>query len=120
MVAALVLLIIHMARGIAAGWESKNWPTVPGRIVASEGERFAGHNVYIFQMRYSQQRTAENVVRRYPKNKEIPVHYNPNQPDKAVLQPGVPGKSQGVLFLFIVLLAALLYSIVSGGFSLNT
>src|SRR5690625_2359053 len=156
MVLALVMLIIHMARGIAAGRESKNWPTASGRIVASEveretsrervdrrdgvtryrrkvswiprityeydvnGERFTGHNVYIFQMRYSQRRTAENVVSRYPKDKEIAVHYNPEEPDKAVLQPGVPGRSQGVLFLFIVLLAALLYSIVSGGFSLNT
>lgn len=155
MVLALVMLIIHMWRGIAAGRESKNWPTVPGRVVASEveretsrervdrrdgvtryrrkvswiprityeydvnGERFTGRNVYIFQMRYSQRRTAENVVRRYPKDKEVSVHYNPENPDKAVLQPGVPGRSQGVLFLFVVLLAAVLFSIFSDGISLG-
>lgn len=155
MVAALVMLIAHMIRGILDGEQSKQWPTVPGRITASEveretsrervrrstgvnhyrrkiswiprisyeyevdGERFTGRNVYIFQMRYGNRRTAENVVRRYPENKEVAVHYNPEQPDRSVLQPGVPGKSKGVLFLFIVLLVAVLYSIISGGFSIG-
>ncbi|MBN1854603.1 MAG: DUF3592 domain-containing protein [Pirellulales bacterium] len=99
---------------------SRDWPQVPGRILVSKVEssedseggksysaaisygyavdryRYTGNRISFSDFASSSYRSAFNIVNRYQKGKEVPVFYNPNHPQRSVLEPGRP---QGPLLL---------------------
>lgn len=94
--------------------ESVNWPVVTGSVTRSEvaqkrdsdGDRtyrpdveykysvdeedFVGFDVYVASssMWSSSRSSANETVRKYKVGKDVEVHYNPNDPADAVLEPG--------------------------------
>ncbi len=108
---------------------SKNWPTVPGKVVVSEVDRhrsdkgsstYSANVVYDYKVEsttYSAKRVsfgdsrssnpagARTIQNKYKLGMEVPVHYSPKEPSLAVLEPGVTGATMllpgigGVFFL---------------------
>lgn len=94
---------------------SKNWPTVPGKVVISEVDRhrsekgstnYSANVVYDYQVEgttYSAKRVsfgdsrssnpagARTIQNKYKLGTEVLVHYSPKDPSLAVLEPGVSG-----------------------------
>ena len=93
---------------------SKKWPTTMGKVLSSEiphGLRAGGeagmakvlYEYSVYGKVYSSKRVcfgdynanlgecsrAEAILRKYPKGRSVVVHYNPNKPHIAVLEPGV-------------------------------
>lgn len=114
---------------------SEAWPAVDGIITASDvshstdaegGETYSPEITYRYQVdtvsyengtikfgenAYSSRREAEQIAAGYPVGRDVTVYYNPDQPDRSVLEPGVSGGSYivlgiGVLFLVITLIIA--------------
>ncbi|WP_081887643.1 DUF3592 domain-containing protein [Verrucomicrobium sp. BvORR034] len=94
---------------------SKNWPTVPGKVVISEVDRrrsdkgsttYSANVVYDYLVEgttYSAKRVsfgsgsssnpagARTTQNKYKVGTEVNVHYSPKDPSLAVLEPGVTG-----------------------------
>lgn len=112
---------------------SASWPSVQGQITSSlvdystdaeggdsyspqvayayavNGRSYEGQTIKFGENSYSSKRKAQAILDRYPNGQRIAVFYDPTQPDKAVLEPGVSGGSYivlgiGLLFVFISLL----------------
>lgn len=108
--AILIFVTIRAKRKIA---ESQKWPTALGTILSSEVRRSVSHDsdgdtttsyqpvvkytYSVFGTSYNSQRLtfgvqnsshkyAQATVQRYPPNSHVPVHYNPNKPEEAVLE----------------------------------
>lgn len=91
---------------------SETWPVVSGTIISSgvveieddEGTSYKpqviyeyvandsnieGHRITFGQMSYSNYQYAQAIADQYPVGQPVEVHYDPDNPDKAVLEPGV-------------------------------
>ena len=111
----LVLLWIG-GRYCLTEYEAGRWPTTPGIVTGSEvrvdtaGRRFSrpevlyayevsGERHYSDRVTYTwvgikdRKPTPEDVVATYPEGSRVTVHYNPDNPDEAVLEPDhfIPG-----------------------------
>ena len=117
--------------------ESQNWSSTLGRITKTymrqEVSYESGNTIYYPEIEYeyeylgiiytgnrinfggssgnSNRKKSEEVLAQYPVNKTITVYYEPNNPEKAVLERkmGTGGKVAlivGILFTFIALCAA--------------
>lgn len=131
-------LLYYGAREVRRAKESPSWPTTEGKVLLSE----LAHNtnnenqtttykasiVYVYtvnqheytasqisfgEMQTSDPKDAYAILRRYPKDTTVTVHYLPSSPDVAVLEPGTSWTcylllALGVLFLFgdLALIAA--------------
>jgi len=113
---------------------SASWPTIDGKVVKSEvthsidsdgGDSYSPEITYVYivnneqlanktikfgENSYSSRKKAEGIAASYPVGKNVTVYYDPQQPDKSVLEPGVSGGSYivlgiGVLFILITLIA---------------
>ncbi|HUF38024.1 MAG TPA: DUF3592 domain-containing protein [Anaerolineales bacterium] len=108
---------------------SADWPTVEGRITASEvehssdaegGDSYTPHVTYTYQVNgrsyenftikfgetsYGSERTALEILARYPVGQAVRVHYDPTNPDRAVLEAGVSGGSYIVLSVGLIFVA---------------
>jgi hypothetical protein len=119
--------ILHNARASAA------WPTSAGRITEStldhstdaEGsDSYSPKITYTYSVNnlfydsgtikfgensYSSQRKAQEILSHYPVGQSVTVYYEPDNPGKAVLEPGVSAGSYIVLAIgiFFVLIALL-------------
>jgi hypothetical protein len=109
---------------------SMSWPTAEGVIGRSEvtessdsegGTSYSPEVTYTYQANgllqegerikfgensYSSRRRAEEIIAQYPVGTRVTVHYDPEQPDHSVLEPGVTGGSYivlgiGLIFLFV-------------------
>ena len=63
---------------------------------------------------------AEGIVNRYPTRKIVTVYYNPEQPETAVLEPGLTWSSYFILFMgiiFLIIPAIIFGTILRSGFS---
>jgi hypothetical protein len=113
---------------------SLSWPTTEGRVVFSEvdhstdsegGDSYSADIVYRYEVddqEYENDRVrfgensssnrgpAEDLVERYPVGRNVDVHYEPDDPDNSVLEPGVTLGSYLGLCLggFFVVLAIIL------------
>lgn len=100
---------------LARGKASKSWPSVQGRVTQSKEEistdgsravvvydyrigdkQYSCGRVSFGQYGYSRDQCAGSIVDRYPKGGTVRVYYKPDEPDVAVLEPGV---SDGVFLL---------------------
>jgi hypothetical protein len=126
--------IVRNARASAA------WPTTQGQITASEIEHsrdsegddsYTPRVTYTYQVNglsyesymikygetsYGNEGTALEILSRYPVGQAVNVYYDPTNPDRAVLEPGVSGGSYillgiGVLFVGVSLVPAPVYLI---------
>lgn len=91
---------------------SETWPVVWGTIVTSEVSDYDSDGTTMYEARVvyeytvndskimsdkvsfgevntSNYRPAREIVDRYPEGQQVKVYYNPENPDKAVLEPGV-------------------------------
>ena len=121
------------ARGLMLANQSKSWPSVTGKIVASSVEKSRGTDSkgrsstsYHARIKYEftvdaqaftgkrvafgdhggDSSHANKMVKRFPKGKKVPVFYQPANPKKCLLEPGVKGQafilpSIGLIFLLI-------------------
>lgn len=105
-------------RNLKLGLDSKHWPTIKGRVVAVElkevskmefaapatlrgyeptvryeyqisGKIFVAETVSLGQYLLKSRKEAQEILDRYPPGKPVRVHYNPRQPQIAVLEPHV-------------------------------
>lgn len=111
---------------------SATWPTAEGTITASEvthssdedGDSYRPEVAYDYQAggqfhtsytikfgenSYSSRRRAETIAANYPVGKQVTVYYDPEQPGRSVLEPGVTGGSYivlgvGVFFILLTLI----------------
>lgn len=115
---------------------SASWPTAEGIVTESEvshstdsegGDSYSPEVTYRYQVgnlfyenntikfgenAYSSRRRAEQIAATYPVGRGVTVYYNPDQPDRSVLEPGVSAGSYivlaiGLLFVVVSLVAAL-------------
>ena len=108
---------------------ARRWPTASGSILESHLREPAGHDddaALVFLYRYDAagrswssrridlfgleerigREEMEAIVRRYPAGGQVTVHYNPDQPSQAVLEPDNRVASTRVLGLDAALLVA--------------
>jgi len=123
----IVMSVVGITMLIYA-WESVHWPTTKGTIVASkvvknldsdngttyrtevlyrysvEGKTYTGHRISFPGPGFGASGYAQSIANRYPKAKEVSVHYKPDKPGKSILEPGADWTSYlllggGVVFL---------------------
>jgi hypothetical protein len=114
---------------------SASWPTADGIVSSSEvdhstdaeggdsyspevdyqytidGQNHINDTIKFGENSYNSRRRAEEITATYPVGRQVTVYYDPEQPDKSVLEPGVTAGSYivlgiGVLFIVIALLVA--------------
>lgn len=114
---------------------SSSWPTSEGVVTSSEvdhstdaeggdsyspeidyqyqvdGQSLTNNQIKFGENSYNSRRTAEEIAANYPVGRQVIVYYDPEQPDKAVLEPGVSSGSYivlsiGVVFILVALLVA--------------
>ena len=105
---------------MVGGWASEGWPSVPGVVANSEietqysnsnsttrsnftyhasvqydyeveGETYSAERVSFGEYGTGDGEYAQEVVGRYPAGAEVTVHYDPDDPARAVLEPGLHG-----------------------------
>jgi hypothetical protein len=117
-IAVGLIIALFTYNAYATRMASKTWPTANGVIIQSEieehtrtssddpekeetfistpkivyeyrvdGNRFKGTQIALS----SPSGNPQQLVARYPKGKSLPVYYNPDKPQQAVLVPGGPG-----------------------------
>lgn len=123
--------ILQTAKASAA------WPTTDGRVTRSEvshstdadsGDSYSPEVTYQYQVAgvahqnnvikfgenaYSSRRKAEGIASGYPVNARVTVYYDPAQPERSVLEPGVTAGSYivlgiGAFFILITLIIAVM------------
>jgi hypothetical protein len=121
--------ILRNARASAA------WPTAEGIVTRSEvthstdadgddtyrpevtyeysvqNRSYENYTIKFGENSYSSQRQAEEIGARYPLGRQVAVYYDPADPGRSVLEPGVSGGSYivlgvGVLFVAVALVTA--------------
>lgn len=123
------------------GMQSKDWPVAKGSVIQSEIEKrteFTGtgssrrkvvKSYAVVKYTYSvgnrefqsgritfgQSKNAHNTVARYPKGRSIQVHYDPQKPDQAVLEPGADA-TLSLVFIGLGVVLALIGLRVAAGF----
>jgi len=76
-------------------------------------EQLANKTIKFGENSYSSRKKAEGIANSYPVGKNVTVYYDPQQPEKSVLEPGVSAGSYivigiGIFFILITLVAALI------------
>jgi hypothetical protein len=125
---------------------STSWPTTRGVVLVSDVERRRSHDrdhgtsyTYSAQVTYeytvagtiyncdrvsfgeyasSNRNHARQIVNRYPVGKTVEVHYDPNRPESAVLEPGTSFSSYvalGMGIVFSLVGATMLIAAVASG-----
>ena len=113
-----IVIAVFSYNGYRTSLASKSWPSATGSIIQSEIEQQTStsgegankkstvkeypkiaYQYHIDGHRYKSAKisflssigSARQVVSRYPQGKTVPVYYNPDRPEQAVLVPGSPG-----------------------------
>ncbi len=97
------------------GLEARHWPTAKGRIITSKvdeyrtrsrirvarlcldidylymvnGVIYEGHRVNVGWACFGSEASVKEKLARYPAGKEVMVHYDPKDPSRALLEPGL-------------------------------
>jgi hypothetical protein len=125
-------MIVFGVSNIRTAKDSETWPSKEGVILKSKisvntsddgttygadvsyefrvGDmKYKGDKVTISEVSTSNRSRAKKIVKRYRKGSEVPVFYDPNDPERNVLEPGLSGGSWllpgiGLAFLIIPLI----------------
>lgn len=110
--------------------EAKAWPTTTGRVITSEvksqgstrmykpavqygytvgGKNYLSSHVSFAEYSSSHPSRAQSIISKYPVGATILVHYQPQNPDLAVLDPGDMG---GIYIPFVIGSFFMLFSVV--------
>lgn len=107
-------LTIGFSMGLE-GWKAKSWPLAKGRVIISKveewrtpgkiriarlclnmdylyivGEKvYEGHRLDSGWRCFGSESHLKEVLERYPSGKEVQVFYNPEYPEKSMLEPGL-------------------------------
>ena len=114
MIAGGAAIVVQGFRNVAAARMSESWPTAPGESLSSEvvrlgtsknnctcsirfrykvdGEEFESSKVSLFGI--WTRKESEQFVEQFPAGKQCDVYYPPDDPQRAVLVPGVYGKNK--------------------------
>jgi hypothetical protein len=104
-----VFLSAGYARDIYFGWKSKRWPRTQGRVIEwgldagpfGSGGRSAliGYEYEVSGVKYASRRldyagrgagwSARRVLARYSQGESVGVSYDPSEPRRALLEPGI-------------------------------
>ncbi len=140
LIIVVVLIIFGLVLGgfgyvkLKVSRESAAWPTTQGRITMArldrtrsnnktkysprlsysytvKGAHYTGHNVSAVTS-YTSRSRAQAVLSRYPTGSAVTVHYNPDKPSSAVLEPGGSGQALlitafGVICFILALLVGI-------------
>lgn len=113
------VILFFGIRQITRATASNAWPNVTGVVTVSELGKHVGHDrddtttyradisydyvvndrsyrngvVNFGSLQTSDPSTARRVLKRYPVGLQVPVYYNPAEPQDAVLEPGLDGGS---------------------------
>ena len=111
---------------LANGWASESWPSVDGIVIESKldsstqsngaerestttyfphvtynytvnGDSFDGYEIAFSGYSSTDRSEVEAVLARYPVNQVVTVYYNPDKPNRSVLEPGVRAFPYGFL-----------------------
>ena len=87
-------------------------PEVTFVYVAVDDRSHEGRTIKFGENSYGSERKAQEIINRYPLGQTVTVFYDPENPDKAVLEPGVSNGSYivlgiGVLFVLLALMVRL-------------
>ncbi len=71
-----------------------------------DGKPYSGQKVSFGEVGSSSSGSARKIVNRYPVSREVPVFYNPEEPELSVLEPGTSWSSMlplgiGILFILV-------------------
>ena len=137
-----VLFVAWGAGGIAIARQSPSWPTAPGTITRSEvrtnrrANRLPGHRYVIgYEYRvnnrtydsglvsggwfpYGTRRWAQRRTDAYPPGRSVVVHYAPDDPETAVLEPGWTSECWYLVLCPSLLFSVALASLCLGGYAL--
>ena len=114
-----IFMVLRFVRPFVLGLKSRSWPTAKATVVTSSFAR--GRAAYIPKVTYKAshdgreyqndtirflgaaavtQESALAVAQRYPERSEVTIHFDPSDPRKAVIVPGVEAKHYvGLAFL---------------------
>ncbi len=107
-------LVVGFSMGLE-GWQARKWPVAKGRIIVSrvkqwrapgkiriarlcldmdylymvENKVFEGHRLNSGWRCFASEDHIKEVLRRYPSGRKVGVFYNPKNPDKSLLEPGI-------------------------------
>ncbi len=121
LILGLWALLAGMSMGIE-GWQAEKWPQADGRIILSRVQEwrapgkiriarlcldmdylymvddkiFEGHRLNSGWRCFASEDHIRQILKRYPTGREVKVFYNPKNPGKSLLEPGI---SWSVLFL---------------------
>ena len=124
-------LLTIARREFAIARSAERWPSVCGSVLVSkvaitskygggksynaeieyaftlDGECYKGTNYsYVGAVRTSKSR-AEKQASRYAKGSKLRVYYNPNEPEKSVVVPGVHWEQSALVVAFLLILLAI-------------
>ncbi len=147
---ALIFAFFWVRARVKAGNARRTWQSTTGRIIASsveirhgtssEGGRTTSHYpviAYEYQVNgqriygqrlafggevgYGSRTTAENIVAKYVPGSNVPVYYNPENPNDAVLEmrAGMASNIMGCVALFIVAILAFTLIMTTGAFGIT-
>ena len=133
-------LVAFMRRRHALVRASRAWPVVPGTVLESEvrryghsvetgrryypavryryeveGRSYVGKRLYFDEMAWSSRSSAARLAHKHPPGATVTVRYDPDDPARALLEPGLSGAGNyGVLGCALVLVG--LFFVVYLGF----
>jgi hypothetical protein len=109
-IAVGLFLSAGYGRDIYFGWKSKHWPRTQGRVIewgmdtganpsSSDNSAIVGYEYEVGGMRYASRRIdyagrgagfdVTRILRRYSEGENVGVSYDPSNPARALLEPGI-------------------------------
>ncbi len=105
-----IFISASYARDIYFGWRSKRWPRTPGTVIEwgmdagarvgiQDNSAVVGYEYEVGGVRYMSRRLdyagrgaglgVSNVLGRYSEGEKVAVSYDPGEPARALLEPGI-------------------------------
>ena len=69
--------------------DRRGWRPEVNYTYRAEGQTYSGERLNFFRLNTTSLRGARRVLAHYPVGQSVPVHYDPQQPSRSVLQVGL-------------------------------
>ena len=82
---------VTRAQAVPAGRfaDRRGWRPEVNYTYRTEGQTYSGERLNFFRLNPTSLRGARRVLAQYPVGQSVPVHYDPRQPSRSVLQVGL-------------------------------